>query len=239
MPEPKTLLASSLHEEAPPGKLAGLRNAFFTGLILLAPLSVTVFVVNFLLTSIGDPASDVFFGWLKKEMSNSAFASYVLALISMVIVVVLITVLGYASHYLFGRWLFRRAEGIILRVPFVNIVYRTTKQIVETFRSQNKAMFQKVVMVEFPRKGAYTIGFLTNTTEGEIRTHTGQGFVNVFVPTTPVPTAGFLIMCPASDVIELEMSVPDAMKLIISGGVVVPPHGTSQNDRGQLSDTEA
>jgi uncharacterized membrane protein len=207
----------------PPSLLRSLRNAFITGLFLLAPLGVSVFVVNFLITSIGDPSSKVFFGWLDGP-DLGAMASFAISVLSMLIVVAIITLLGYASHYLLGNWFMRIAENIMLRVPFVGLVYRTTKQIVDTFRSQQKAVFQKVVLVEFPHRGTYAVGFITSTSKGEVQTRTLKNVINVFVPTTPNPTSGFLLMCPAEEIIELEMSVGDGMKLIISGGAVVPPY---------------
>jgi uncharacterized membrane protein len=213
--------AEDVPASAPPNRLRGLRNAFLTGLIILVPLGVSVFVVNFLLQAIGDPASSLFFPTFKGQLPK--YALYLVNLVSTLIVIVLITVLGYASQYLIGKWLLGHAEGVMLRVPFIGLVYRTTKQIVDTFRSQQKAVFQKVVLIEFPRKGTYGIGFITSTAQGELQLRTSQHVVNVFVPTTPNPTSGFLIVCPADELIELEMSVGDGMKLIISGGAVVPP----------------
>jgi uncharacterized membrane protein len=150
-------------------------------------------------------------------------------------VVVFVTTLGYASHYLFGRWLFRRMERLISHVPILNQVYRTTKQIVDTFQSQQREGFDKVVMIEFPRTGLYSIGFVTKHVEGEVRTRTGENFVNVFIPTTPIPTNGFLVICREQDLIRLDMSVADGMKLIISGGAIAPPYPAPVNiERGGL-----
>ena len=218
MPPPSVQLSPS-----PSSRFIAFRNAFITGLFLLAPLGVSVYVVNFLLFRIGNPASNIFFGWLKNDLSNSGLADYLINAVSTLIVVALITALGYLSNYFFGRWLLSRAELLILRVPIVGMVYRTTKQIVDTFHGQKKAAFQKVVMIEFPRPGLYSVGFVTSTAEGEIGRHAGEGYVNVFIPTTPLPTNGFFVICAAKDLIELDMSVGDALKLIISGGAVTPP----------------
>ena len=201
-----------------------LRNAFITGLFLLAPVGVCVFVINFLLQNIGDPAGKLFFGWMNIGQSGSTLANIILSVVSIVIVVALITALGYASHYLFGRWLLARAELLIMRVPILNHVYRTTKQIVDTFHTQKKEGFDKVVMVEFPRPGLYAIGFVVKEAEGEVRARTGADYVNVFVPTTPMPTNGFLVICHASELIRLDMTVGDGMKLIVSGGAIAPPY---------------
>jgi uncharacterized membrane protein len=213
---------------APPparaSKWTSARNAFITGLLLLAPLGVCVFVVNILLERIGNPASKVFFGWFLNTSSTSDIVRFLLTVASVFIVVALITALGYASRYLLGRWLWRRMEALILHVPFFSQVYRTTKQIVDTFHSQQKAVFEKVVLVEFPRAGTYSVGFLSHRVGGEVRARTGEEYVNVFVPTTPNPTSGFLIVCPAKDLIELDMTVGDGMKLIISGGAISPAY---------------
>jgi uncharacterized membrane protein len=207
-----------------PSVWAKMRNAFITGLFLLAPVGVCVFVINFLLQNIGAPAGNLFFGWMSSGQKNLPFANVVLSSVAILIVVALITGLGYTSHYFFGRWLLRRAELLILRVPILNQVYRTTKQIVDTFHSQQKEGFDKVVLIEFPREKVYTIGFITKEAEGEVRARTGDDFVNVFVPTTPMPTNGFLVICREKDLIRLDMSVGDGMKLIVSGGAIAPPY---------------
>ena len=108
------------------------------------------------------------------------------------------------------------------RVPFINTVYRTVKQIVDTFGQQKKAVFQEVVLIEYPRKRCYVLGFLTSTAMGETQTRTCEHIVNVFVPTTPNPTSGFLLLLPEEDITRLQMNIADGMKLIISGGAVVP-----------------
>ncbi|MGA2052654.1 MAG: DUF502 domain-containing protein [Opitutales bacterium] len=226
--------ASAEPPPLPPSFLRSMRNAFITGLFLLAPLGVSVFVVNFLITSIGDPAGKIFFGWFIGP-APKATTSFAVSVVSTLIVVVLITALGYASHYLLGNWLVRQAENIMLRVPFIGLVYRTTKQIVDTFRHQQKAVFQKVVLIEFPRRGAYAVGFITSTAQGELQQRTAKHVINVFIPTTPNPTSGFLIVCPQDEIIELEMSVGDGMKLIISGGAVVPVHSPRHGLNGPVS----
>ena len=113
-------------------------------------------------------------------------------------------------------------------MPFINTVYRTVRQIVDTFSAQKKAIFQEVVLLEYPRKRCYALGFLTSTARGEPQNMTGEHIVNVFIPTTPNPTSGFLLMLPEEDITHLKMSVADGMKLIISGGAVVPNPATGE-----------
>jgi uncharacterized membrane protein len=116
-------------------------------------------------------------------------------------------------------------EKIINYVPFVNAIYKTVKQIAETFGKSNNEVFSRTVLIEYPKRGCYALGFLSNEAEGEVQSKTGEVVVCVFVPTTPNPTSGFLLLVPKKSVTELEMSVADGMKLIISGGIVVPPYG--------------
>ncbi len=218
--------------------LRGIRHAFLTGLIGLFPLGVTVIVLNFLLATIGGPASNLLFGWLT-DFPDKGVARFFINAGSTLIVLVLVTVIGYFSNYVFGRFAAGMAERLINRVPFVNSVYKTAKQIIDTFGKQNKSAFQKVVLVEFPRPGVWAVGFLTSTTQGEASTAVGGTLHNVFVPTTPNPTSGFLLLVPADQIKELHMSVADGMKLIISGGAVVPAYVPAPMDRQQVIGTLA
>lgn len=202
-----------------------LRNGFFAGLVLLAPLGVTIFVVNFMLTRIGAPVNEAIFRFIDEDFRRLPGIHLLLNLAAIFTVVLVITAIGFLSRYVIGRMFFNLGERIIEAVPFINAVYKTVKQIVETFSKQQKAVFQKVVLTEYPRKGVYVLGFLTSEAQGEVQVKTGAEVVNIFVPTTPNPTSGFLLMVPCEEVIIMEMSVADGMKLIVSGGAVTPPYG--------------
>ena len=199
-----------------------LRNAFITGIVVILPLGVTVIVINFLLVRLGNPASQFFFWYLDSEWRNLPAVKFALETISVFVVFLLITILGYGSRFVLGRIMLGGLERLLDRVPFINTVYRTVKQIVDTFGQQEKAVFQEVVLIEYPRKRCYVLGFLTSTAMGETQTRTDEHIVNVFVPTTPNPTSGFLLMLPEEDIRRLQMNIADGMKLIISGGAVVP-----------------
>ena len=147
-----------------------------------------------------------------------------LEVLSVMVVLLLITLLGYGSRLVLGRLLLNSFERILGGLPFINTVYRTVKQIVDTFSEQKKAVFQEVVLIEYPRKQSYVLGFLTSKARGETQSVTGEEIVNIFVPTTPNPTSGFLLMLPEADIKRLDMSIAEGMKLIISGGAVVPSH---------------
>lgn len=205
-----------------------IRNAFFTGIVVVLPLGVTIIVINFLLERLGNPASQFFFWYLDPEWRSMPAIKFMLEFISLLVVFLIITLLGYGSRFVLGRLMLTSLERLLDRVPFINTVYRTVKQIVDTFSQQKKAVFQEVVLVEYPRKRCYAIGFLTSTAKGETQEVTGQHIVNVFVPTTPNPTSGFLLMLPDEDVTRLQMTISEGMKLVISGGAVVPDPKTGE-----------
>ena len=202
--------------------LRSLRNAFITGIVVILPLGVTIIVIRFLLDKIGTPASKYFFWFLEPELKSMPIAQVGLEFISVLVVLLLITLLGYGSRIFIGRILLNSMELLLDRLPFVSTVYRSVQQIVQTLSQQKKAVFQEVVLIEYPRKRCYVLGFLTSTAKGETQDVTDEHIVNVFVPTTPNPTSGFLLMLPEEDITRLDMAITDGMKLIISGGAVVP-----------------
>ncbi|MCF7688878.1 MAG: DUF502 domain-containing protein [Cephaloticoccus sp.] len=204
-------------------KLVTFRNALLTGLVLLAPLVVTIWALRNIIEAVGGTFRPLFFLFLPEFLRDLPSLNIVWDIFSTLIVLLLVALLGYVSRHVFGKYLLSVGERIMLSIPGVNAVYTTVKQIVDTFGSQKRNLFSKVVLVEFPRRDSWVIGFLTSKTQGEAQAKTNQEVWTVFVPTTPNPTSGFLILVPARDIVELEMSVGEGMKLIISGGGVVPP----------------
>lgn len=209
--------------------LKSLRSAFFTGVVVFSPLAVTVFVFNWLVEIIGGRYREDFFFFVPGELLDRSQLIPVWNFLATLVVLFVITFLGYLSRYFLGRFFLNLTERIMKNVPFINAVYSTAKQLVDTLSARKKAVFEKVVLIEFPRPGSYAIGFLTSTTRGEVQGRTKEEVWNVFVPTTPNPTSGFLIMLPKDQVTELDMTVGDGMKLIISGGTVVPPWDAGGN----------
>ncbi len=201
-----------------------LRNSFVTGLLIFLPLGATLFVVNFLLGIVKDPAIQVMH-WLRWDEGSVSDYELLVALIGLFVAVTGLMFIGFLSNYLFGKLFIRFSERILVKVPFVGVVYRTVKQIVDTFSKENRAVFQEVVLIEYPRPNCYALGFLTNNARGEVEEKTGKSLANVFLPTTPNPTSGYLLMLPREDVQSLEMSVGEGMKMIISGGAVIPEYG--------------
>lgn len=201
-----------------------LKQSFLTGLILLLPIGITVLIVNFMLDYIGEPASRMLFCWLDIEIRSKLVVSILVNLISTVFVTIVITLIGMFSRYFFGRLFFGFTERMIDRIPLVRGIYKSSKQIIRTFGKSNMKAFSKTVLIPYPHPGTYAVGFLTSDVVGEAQDKTGKHVMNVFVPTTPNPTSGFLLMVPKEDIIELEMGVGDGIKMIISGGIVSPPY---------------
>ena len=207
-------------DQPPSSRFVTIRNAFFSGALLLAPLIVTVWAFSKIIDMVGGTFRPLYEDYLPQSLQRIPFFWDLVATIA---VVILVTALGYLSHYVFGKFFLSITERFIQNIPGVGSVYNTVKQIVATFGTQNRNLFNKVVLVEFPRKGVWTLGFLTNKTQGEAQSHAGADTWTVFVPTSPNPTSGFLLMLPHDEIVELDMSVGDGMKMIISGGAVVPP----------------
>jgi len=211
--------------------LQKLKGWFVTGVLMLMPLGVTFFVIKFLLDKVGQPASVLFFGrWT--HILGQQWMGWIMDILSVLIVIAIITTFGWLSKFFFGRLLLSITEKCIKAIPIINTIYKTVQQIVETIGKNKKAVFQQAVLVPFPSQGLYSIGFLTNRSTGETQSKTTEDVYNVFVPTTPNPTSGFLIMVPEAKMIRLDMSVGDAIKLIISGGTVSPE--TVQKVSGHL-----
>lgn len=208
--------------------LKSIRAAFFAGLIALSPILVTAFVLNWLVDKIGGNFREFFLFFLPRNLLDATDLPYSGLIVfgwnvvATLVAFAQITLLGYLTRYVAGRFVFLQTERVMQRVPLIGAIYQSVKQIVETFSSQNRAVFQKVVLVQFPRPGMYAIGFLTNCTQGEPQARTTQELWNIFVPTTPNPTSGFLVMVPRTELIELEMTIGEGMKLIVSGGAVTP-----------------
>lgn len=207
-------------DSSSPSRLVTFRNAFVSGALLLAPLIVTIWAFSTIIDIVGGTFRPIYQRYLPDALLHVPF---LWDLVATFLVVLLVTGLGYLSNYVFGKVFLSMAERAIQRVPAVGGLYNSVKQIVATFRSQNRNLFSKVVLVEFPRKGLWSLGFLTNKQQGEPHTRTGGEAWMVFIPTTPNPTSGFLLMVPKNEVQELDMSVGDGMKMIISGGTVIPP----------------
>lgn len=222
-PSPRVfaIVAGSMTEvPAPSSRIVAIRNAFFAGVLLLAPLWATIWVLGKIIDLLGGTFRPLYERVLPDSLQDIPLLP---DLVATIFVIAGITALGFLSHYVFGKLFVHLVERFVQNIPGVGAVYNSIKQIVATFGSERRNLFSKVVLVQFPRAGVWTLGFLTSKQQAEAQTRVGPETWTVFVPTSPNPTSGFLLMLPRTEVVELEMSVGDGMKMIISGGAVVPP----------------
>ena len=191
-----------------------LRKSFFAGLLVVVPVAASVLILVGLFNWVTDLMLP---GPLRAKMLTPLYR-----LGAAVVIVLFTAAVGWVTRLVVGRRMISLTEALIGRVPVLNKTYGFMKEISQTLMSGRKTMFQKVVLVQFPRPGVYSVGFVTSETAGEVQAKTQEMVVNVFVPTTPNPTSGFLILVPREQLVELEMSVAEGMKMVISGGSVVP-----------------
>ena len=141
----------------------------------------------------------------------------------LIISIFTITIIGALTPGFIGRTLLKAGERVLDKMPVVRTIYGAIKQIMETVMSTNSESFREVVLVEYPRKGIWVIGFVTGETKGEVQSLNKSQLINIFIPTTPNPTSGFLLFIPKEDLVYMDMKVEDAVKMVISGGIVTPP----------------
>ena len=209
------------------------RNAFLTGLLIFLPLGTTIFVLDFLLDMFKGPATK-----LANQLGLASEQFFfgletLLAVLGLLCGVLGLTILGFLSNYVLGKFFISTAEKVLEKVPFLSNVYLSVKQIVETFGKDNRAVFREVVLVEYPRKECWVLGFVTAEGSPETEKVVGRNLINVFVPTTPNPTSGFLLLVSREEAYPLNVSVGDGMKMLISGGAVTPPLKRKQRRRGR------
>jgi len=197
--------------------MSRLKRYLIAGILIWLPLGVTVLVVRLFIDMM-----DRTLLLLPVDYRPEALLGLSIPGFGILLALVIILVTGMVAANLFGRRLVALWEAILSRIPLVRSVYSSVKQLAETVFSSNGQSFRKVLLLEYPRRGLWTLAFQTGTDVGEAQSRTGQDVINVYVPTTPNPTSGFFLMVPREDVQELDMSVDEGLKMIISMGVVVP-----------------
>ena len=204
-----------------PGLFASLRASFLTGLIVVTPVALTMWLVWTVM------------GWVDafvlplvpRQFRPEQYIGINLRGVGVIFFLFFTLVIGWVAKGVIGRAVIRWGEGLVDRTPIVRSIYGGAKQIAETVFAQNETSFHTACLIEYPRRGAWAIAFVSTSAKGEIarRNESGEALLSIFVPTTPNPTSGFLLFLPESDVVELDMSVEDAAKLVISAGLVYPP----------------
>lgn len=204
------------------GLMARLRSWFLTGLLVTAPVMLTIYITWLFIDIIDSNVNALIPNGVRELIEIKAPHIGSLPGLGLLIGLIVITLIGALAAGFFGRWLIRMGENILNRMPVVRTIYGASKQILETVLTTQSNAFREVVLVEYPRKGLWVVGFVTGNTEGEVGVKIEDETVNVFIPTTPNPTSGFLLFCPKKDLIYLDMGVEDAVKLVVSGGIVTP-----------------
>lgn len=196
-----------------------IRAYFFTGLLVLIPLVLTIYIIWNLFLAIDSILRGFVYSFILEKFGLRVGQVPGLGFLALILVIIFTGIL--ARNY-FGRKIVNFGDSVVQRIPLINRVYNAIKQISFAFFSEKREVFKKTVLFEYPRKGIYCIGFFTQDTRGTVQEVLEEDVVSIFLPTTPNPTSGFLLFVPKSDVIELDLTIEEALKLIISGGAIVP-----------------
>lgn len=204
-----------------------LRNYFLTGLLVILPISVTCYVIWILIK-----AMDSILKFVPAKFLPETYIYLPIPGLGLVLVVFIVLFVGLITRNFVGRKMIQLGERIVDRIPLARGLYVSVKQLVEALILQKSKAFHQAALIEYPRKGIYAIAFITGESKGEVQQSTEKKMMNVFVPTTPNPTSGFYILIPEDELKILNMSVEEAFKLIMSGGIVSPPEKKNSDKRG-------
>ena len=215
--------------------VARLRTYFFAGVLVVAPIGITLYIAWLILDFVDSRIIPL----IPPRYNPETYLPFDIPGLGVIIVLVVITAIGATAASFVGRFFVRLAERIVTRMPVIRGIYGAVKQLVESVFSQKAGAFRQVVLVEWPREGTWTLGFLTSQTASEIQRRLPREVVSVMVPTTPNPTSGYIVFVPKEAVIPLEMSVEDAMKMVLSSGIVVPPYPSQGRKKTAATGAEA
>ncbi|MDP2921904.1 MAG: DUF502 domain-containing protein [Candidatus Omnitrophota bacterium] len=212
-----------------------LRAYFFTGLLIIVPSVITFWVLYFIIAKLNflllEPLTKIFGAWIPDRI----YLEILTKLVIVIIVAALLVLIGFAGKVIVIRRIFRWGERVLYKVPIISPIYKSIRDMSNAFFSEKNPIFKRTVLIEYPRNGIYSIGFVTSEAGGEPGRKAGKDVVNVFVPTSPTPGSGFFVIVPRDQVIQLDMSVTDGIKMVISGGAVVP--GLNYGNTKDRSDT--
>lgn len=205
-----------------------MKRYFITGLLIWVPLGITAWALKFLIGTM-----DQSLLLLPENLRPEALVGVYVPGVGTVLTLLVVFLTGLLTTNIIGQRLVIFWEGVLWRIPVVKSIYYGVKQVSDTLFSSQGEAFRKALLVQYPRKGSWTIAFMTGHPGGDVANHLKGDYVSVYVPTTPNPTSGFFLMMPKSDVIELDMSVDAALKYIISMGVVAPGNGKKDANQSQ------
>ena len=223
---------------ARPGLAVRLRNYFFAGVLIAAPLGITIWLTWGVISFVDARVTPL----VPARWNPETYLPFGLPGLGLIVVLIFLILVGMLFTGIAGRMVMRQFERLLDQVPVVRSIYGAVKQIFETVLAQRSQAFREVALVQYPQRGCWAIGFVTGVTKGEVQRLTDETLVSVFVPATPNPTTGFLLFLPSDEVNILDMTVEQGLKLVVSGGIVVPPSDArpSQNDAIQrLLDEQA
>ncbi len=215
------------------GLLARLRTYFLTGIVVSAPVGITIWLIWLFVAFVDDTVVPL----IPDAYNPSDVIGVSVPGIGVIVVLLVVTIIGFLVTNFFGRFMIKLGENLVSRVPVVRTIYGVLKQIFDAVLAQSEGAFREVILIEYPRKGIWVLGFVTSNTQGEIRRVMADEMVNVFLPTTPNPTSGFLLFVPRKDCITLNMTVEEGVKLVISGGIVSPPDPEDPQAPDEKDDT--
>jgi uncharacterized membrane protein len=212
--------------------LARWQANFWAGLAIVLPAVISIAVLRWLFGTVAN-ITDTLLIFLPPKLTHHDLGNGTMywywSLVALILAIFLIGTVGLLARNYFGQKIIEWVDSALLRIPLLNKIYGATKQVNDAFSSTNKTAFRTVVLVEFPHPGVYSIGFITSDQQEEVRAKLNQRVVCVFVPATPNPTSGFLLMVPEDKAIKLDMSVPDAIKYVISLGSILPESPSQQH----------
>lgn len=201
------------------GPVARLRNYFLTGVLVTAPLVITFYAAYVVVSFIDNTVT----GLLPDTYNPNTYLPFSVPGVGLLVLFTSLVIIGFLTANFLGRLLLKWGEAVLDRMPVIRNIYGAIKQILETILKSQSTAFREVVLIEYPRTGVWSIGFVSGTTQGEVQNLTQEEMVNVFIPTTPNPTSGFLLFVPRKDMKTLHMSVEEGIKMVVSGGIITPP----------------
>ncbi|MCB9988809.1 MAG: DUF502 domain-containing protein [Rhodospirillales bacterium] len=197
------------------GVFARLRTYFLAGILVTAPIGITIYLTYTFLNFIDRKVTHL--------IPDQYYPHTAIPGIGVIIALVFFIFVGWFARNFLGRLIIRVSEYFVHKMPVIRTIYKAIKQIFETIMASQSQAFREVVMMEYPRKGVWSIGFVTGRSQGEVQRVTANETINVFVPTTPNPTSGYLLFVPKKELKYLDMTVEEAVKLVVSAGIITPP----------------
>ena len=202
-----------------PTLFGSIRTYFITGIVVTAPITITLYLTWVFITFVDRNVEDL----IPEIYNPNQYLPFSVPGLGLFVAAVFFIAVGWLARNFLGKLIIRIYEYVLHRMPVVSTIYGAFKQIFETISASQSQAFREVVLLEYPRRGVYSVGFVTGTTKGEVARATEKDTVNVFVPTTPNPTSGYLLFVPKEELHYLDMSIEEGVKLVVSAGIITPP----------------